>query len=132
MVYKVLVVDDEAAVRDLFADLLKEEKCMVKTASSAEEALDLVSKEDFEVVLLDIKLPGMNGIEALKKIKAEKPKTIVVMITGFGYDEGLIAKSKEYGCSGYIGKNMPISQIMGNLRLFIKATEERIKKDISK
>jgi len=132
MVYKVLVVDDEAAVRDLFADLLKEEKCMVKTAASAEEALDLVSKEDFEVVLLDIKLPGMNGIEALKKIKAEKPKTIVVMITGFGYDEGLIAKSKEYGCSGYIGKNMPISQIMGNLRLFIKATEERIKKDISK
>ncbi len=132
MVYKVLVVDDEAAVRDLFADLLKEEKCMVKTVASAEEALDLVSKEDFEVVLLDIKLPGMNGIEALKKIKAEKPKTIVVMITGFGYDEGLIAKSKEYGCSGYIGKNMPISQIMGNLRLFIKATEERIKKDISK
>jgi len=132
MVYKVLVVDDEQAVRDLFADLLKEEKCMVKTVGSGEEALEVFAKEDFEVVLLDIKLPGINGIDVLKKIKELKPKTIVVMITGFGYDEGLLAKCKEFNCSGYIGKNMPISQIMSNLRLFIKATEDRIKKDIGK
>lgn len=127
MSYKVLVVDDEAPVRELFTELLKQEKCSVKTAASGEEALAITEKEDFQVVLLDIKLPGISGIEVLKKIKDKNPNLIVIMITGFGYDEQLIAKSKEYGCSGYIGKNMPVSQIMSNFRLFVKTTEERLK-----
>jgi len=120
MSLKVLVVDDEAPVRGLFDDLLKKEKYLVKSVSSGEEALDTLSKEDFDIVLLDIKLGGISGLEVLKKIKDTKPATVVVMITGFGYDEDLINKSKEYGCSGYIGKNMPISQIMSNFKLFTK------------
>ena len=117
---KVLVVDDEAPVRGLFDDLLKKEKYAVKSVNSGEEALDIISKEDFDIVLLDIKLGGISGLETLKRIKDAKPATVVVMITGFGYDEDLINKSKEYGCSGYIGKNIPISQIMSNFRLFTK------------
>ena len=128
MSYKVLVVDDEAPVRDLFTDLLKTEKHSVKCAATGEEALEMIGKEDFDVVLLDIKLPGISGIEALKRMKDMKPNLIVVMITGFGYDEELIAKSKEYGCSGYIGKNMPISQIMSNFKLFVENTLKRTKK----
>jgi len=120
MSYKVLVVDDEAPVRSLFDDLLKKEKYIVKTADSGEEALEAIGKEDFDVVLMDIKLGGISGLEALKKIKDIKPATTVIMITGFGYDEDLINKSKELGCSGYIGKNMPISQIMSNFKLFTK------------
>jgi len=126
---KVLVVDDEAPVRELFTDLLKAEKYNVKTVSSGEEALQAADGESFDVVLLDIKLGGISGIETLKSLKEKKPDLIVIMITGFGYDEDLIAKSKEYGCSGYIGKNMPISQIMSNFRLFVNATQERLKKD---
>jgi len=128
MPYKVLVVDDEAPVRDLFSDLLKKERCTVKCASSGEESLDIIKEEDFDIVLLDIKLGGISGLEALKKIKDIKPNLIVIMITGFGYDESLIAKSKEYGCSGYIGKNMPISQIMSNFKLFAKTAQEGTKK----
>lgn len=120
MSHKVLVVDDEAPVRGLFDDLLKKEKYSVKTAASGEEALDIIGKEDFDIVLLDIKLGGISGLETLKKIKDIKPSIAVVMITGFGYDEDLINKSKELGCSGYIGKNMPITQIMSNFRLFTK------------
>ncbi|MFA5411222.1 MAG: response regulator [Candidatus Omnitrophota bacterium] len=127
MSYRVLVVDDEAPVRDLFADLLKAEKCAVKCVANGEEALALVDKEDFDVALLDIKLPGISGIETLKKMKEKKPGLIAIMITGFGYDEGLIAKSKEFGCSGYIGKNMPISQIMSSLKMFINAANQQLK-----
>jgi len=122
---KVLVVDDEAPVRDLFIDLLQAEKYTVKTVATGEEALEMIDKDDFEVVLLDIKLPGISGIETLKHLKDKKPKLIVIMITGFGYDEDLISKSKEYGCAGYIGKNMPISQIMSNFRLFVTAAQGR-------
>jgi len=132
MAGKVLVVDDEAPVIDLFSDLLKREKYSVKGVATGEEALDLLDKEDFEIVLLDIKLPGMSGVEALKRMRDKNPNLIVVMITGFGYDEELIAKSKEYGCAGYIGKNMPISQIMSNFRLFVKTTQEKLKKDSKK
>jgi DNA-binding response OmpR family regulator len=118
MPYRVLVVDDESSVRDLLRDLLKKETHSVECASSGEEALEIVKKEDFDIVLLDIKLLGMSGLETLKKIKQAKPNSVVIMTTGFGYDEDLIAKSKELGCSGYIAKNMPTSEIMANFRMF--------------
>jgi len=127
MTYKILVVDDEPPVRDLFEDLFLKEGYSVKTVATGEESIDLVGKEDFDVVLMDIKLTGMSGLEALKKIKDLKPSIVVIMITGFGYDEELISKSKEYGCAGYIGKNMPISQMISSFKLFVKAAKEKIK-----
>lgn len=125
MLYKVLVVDDESAVRELFCDLLLEEDCQVKSASTGEEAMEMVAREDFDVLLLDIKLPGMSGLEVLRKIKESKPDIAVIMITGFGYDESLIAKSRDYGCSGYIGKNMPIAQIINSFKDFARMSKEK-------
>jgi CheY-like chemotaxis protein len=125
MAYKVLIVDDEAPVRNLFSDLLKKEKCETKCVSSGEDALETLGKEDFDITLLDIKLGGMSGLEVLRKIKEMRPQLPVIMMTGFGYDESLVAKSKELGCSGYIGKNMPISQIVSNFKLFAKAAKEK-------
>lgn len=124
MPYKILIVDDEEQVRKLFKDLLVKEKHEVTCLSSAEEALDNLEKNSFDVMLLDIKLPGLTGVEALKLVKEKKPDLAVIMITGYGYDEDLIAKCRELGCSGYIGKNMPITQIMSNFRIFTKTAEE--------
>ena len=125
MTYKILVVDDEAPVRDLFNDLFKNDGYDVKCVATGEESIELVTKEDFDVVLMDIKLTGISGLEALKRIKDIKPGIIVIMITGFGYDEDLIAKSREYGCAGYIGKNMPVSQMVSSFKLFIKTAKEK-------
>lgn len=126
---KVLVVDDEAQIGELFTELLKKEKCSVKCAGSGEEALEIIAQEDFDIVLLDIKLTGISGIETLRKIRSIKPKQIVIMITGFGYDEELISQSKELGCCGYISKNMPMSEIMGNFRLFAKTAKKKAKEE---
>ncbi|MFA6350046.1 MAG: response regulator [Candidatus Omnitrophota bacterium] len=128
MSYKVLVVDDEAPVRELFGELLKKAKCDVTCVGAGEEALCVFSEHNFDVVLLDIKLVGMSGLDVLKKLREKKNDAVVVMMTGFGYDDGLIAKSKEYGCSGYIGKNMPISQIMSSFHMFVSAAKEKGKK----
>jgi CheY-like chemotaxis protein len=125
MAYSVLVVDDEAPVRDLFYDIFKKEGYEVKCVANAEESVELINKTDYDVVLMDIKFPGMSGLEALKRIKDAKPSTVVIMITGFGYDEDLIAKSKEYGCAGYIGKNMPISQMISSFKLFVRSAKEK-------
>ena len=62
MLYKILIVDDEPPVRDLFADLFKKEDCQTIVCASGEEALGILKKDAFDVVLLDIKLPGMSGL----------------------------------------------------------------------
>lgn len=128
MSYRVLVVDDEEPIRMLFADLLKKEKCSAVFVSSGEEAIAAIERNNFDIVLLDIKLPGISGLDTLQKLKEKKPDLIVIMITGFGYNEELIAKSKELGCSGYIGKDVPISQMMSNFRLFAQRAKDRTKK----
>jgi DNA-binding response OmpR family regulator len=120
MLYKVLVVDDEAPVRDLLNDLLKREDCAVTICGSGEEALEQLNKDKFDVVLLDIKLPGISGLEVLKNIRESDKELPVIMITGFGYSEDLISKSKEFGCSGYIGKNMPVAQIIITFKEFAR------------
>lgn len=121
---KVLLVDDEAPVRDMFKDLLKKHGYQVYPVATGEEALEAIAKDDFNAVLLDVKLTGISGLETLKIIKGRKPDMIVIMITGFGYDEELVAKSNDYGCSGYIGKNAPISQIICCFKDFIKGARE--------
>ena len=125
MLYKILVIDDEAPVRDLLEDLLKREDCLVIACGSGEEALAILKKETFDVVLLDIKLSGMSGLEILKDIREKYTNLPVVMITGFGFDEELIGKSKQFGCCGYIGKNMPVAQIIATFKQFVKEAKER-------
>jgi CheY-like chemotaxis protein len=125
VLYKILIVDDEVAVRDLFCELFKKEDCQSIPCASGEESLELLKKETFDVVLLDIKLPGMSGLEVLKNIRDNYKNLPVVMITGFGYDEDLIAKTKQFGCSGYIGKNMPVAQIIVTFKQFVKSAKEK-------
>jgi len=125
MPQKILVVDDEAPVREMLNDLLKKEGYRVFTVSSGEDALESVGKEDFDAILLDVKLGGIGGLETLKKIKDKKPDTIVIMITGFGYDEELVTKSNEYGCCGFIAKNASIPQIISCFKSFIKEAKEK-------
>jgi len=125
MLYKILIVDDEPPVRELFEDLFRSENCSSISCATGEEALEYVKKEKFDVVLLDIKLPDMNGLEVLKNIRDIHKTLPVVMITGFGYDEELIAKSKQFGCSGYIGKNMPVAQIIATFKQIVKVAKEK-------
>ncbi len=125
MLYKILIVDDEMPVSDLLKDLLKKEDCLPVTCGSGEEALAILKNETFDVVLLDIKLPGMSGLEVLKEIRLRYASLPVVMITGFGFDEELIDKSKQFGCCGYIGKNMPVAQIIVTFKQFVKEAKEK-------
>lgn len=78
---RVLVVDDEVSLRELLSEVLTDDGYDVATAGTAEEALRLFSEDPFPLVISDIRMPGMNGIDLLKKIKAEKEDTQVVIIT---------------------------------------------------
>ncbi|MBU1726355.1 MAG: response regulator [Candidatus Omnitrophica bacterium] len=118
---KLLIVDDEKDARDFLGNILIREGYFVKTAASGEEALELVKKEDFDAVLLDVVMSGMSGLEVLKKLRETKPDLIVILLTAIGYDQKMIDKCMEDGCSGYIGKSIPVSQIIASIKLFIES-----------
>ena len=75
----ILIVDDEAIVRESIRDWLKDAGYNVATAESGEEALEMIAKQDFGVLVLDIRLPGKSGVEVLKEVKAVKPQIKSIM-----------------------------------------------------
>ncbi len=79
----VLIVDDEPIVRESIRDWLVEAGYQVRTAATGEEALRLVSNQDFGVIVLDIRLPGMTGMKVLTEVKAVKPDIKSIIITAY-------------------------------------------------
>ena len=100
---KILVIDDEPIVRTSCIRSLSPEGYEVKSASSGKEALELLENEPFNLVLLDLKMPDMDGIEVLKKIKNTWPDTKVVMITGYSTVETAV-KTLKLGAFSYLEK----------------------------
>ena len=78
----VLIVDDEAIVRESLKDWLKD-TYRVATAKTGEEALELIEKEDFDILVVDVRLPGKSGIQVLKEVKEVKPYIESIVITGY-------------------------------------------------
>ena len=80
---QILIVDDEAIVRESIRDWLKDAGYQVLTAESGEEALALMEKHTFGVIILDLRLPGMTGIDVLKKVKSLKPNIKSIVTTAY-------------------------------------------------
>lgn len=111
MEQKILVVDDELGVRELLYDALTKQGYKSITATSGEEAIELIGTQRPDLVLLDFKMPDMNGVEILKKIRSFDSKTKIVMLTGMGTEE-LERESRLQGASGFLRKNLGIDVIV--------------------
>jgi nucleotide-binding universal stress UspA family protein len=81
--YKILVVDDELSLRDSLKEWLEEEGFTTGMAGSGQQALDMLTKEDYHLMLTDIKMPGMDGVELLHRAKKDNPDLGVVMMTAY-------------------------------------------------
>lgn len=119
--HSLLLVDDEEDIRDVLRLPLEDLGYRVLTADNAGTALSVFNQEKPAVVLTDIKMPGMDGIELLQKIKHECPETEVIMITGHG-DMNLAIKSLKYEATDFIIK--PIN--VDGLAIALGRAEERI------
>ena len=117
---KILVVDDEQSMREFLDIMLKKEGYKVSLASNGEEVLKYIDKDIFDLVLLDIRMPKMDGIAVLKRIKSTSPETVVIMITAYASADTAIKAMKE-GAYDYITKPFKIDEI----KLIIKNALEK-------
>ncbi len=113
---KILVVDDEAPIRSLLERAFKKADYEVETTDSAESALEIIRKENFQVFFLDLLLPKMNGLDLCMQIKKIRPTAFVFAMTGYASVFDLV-KCREVGFDDYFPKPFEI-------RVLLKATQE--------
>ena len=117
---KILLVDDEQEFTLTLAERLELRGYEVLTASSGEEALQVLEDNLPQIVVLDLKMPGLSGIEVLKRIKAQYPKLQVLLLTGYGStQEGI--KGMQLGAYDYLLKPLNIDTLISKINEALKA-----------
>jgi len=125
---RILIVDDEKNMREVLEIFLRNEGYNVSVADSGERAVEAMRHDIFDLVITDMKMPGMSGIDLLKNIKQISPETIVVIITAYGTTESAVQAMK-LGAYDYIQKPFE----MDDIRLVVKNAIEtqRLRRDVS-
>lgn len=137
--FKVLVVDDEKDFLEMTIKRMQKKNIRCEGVESGEEAIEKIKSGKFDVVLLDVKMPGMDGVETLREIKQIKPLTEVVMLTGHASVESGIDGMK-LGAFDYLMKPIELDLLLEKLsdayeKKFIqeeKIIEAQIKKDLAR
>jgi two-component system, OmpR family, KDP operon response regulator KdpE len=119
----VLVVDDEPPLRKVLLTTLSARGFGVEESGSAERAIELVRQGTFELVLLDINMPGMGGIEACRRIRSLSPEAAIVMVT-VRDEESDIVQALEAGADDYITKPFRFGELVARLRAVLRRTVE--------
>lgn len=107
----VLVVDDEEGIRESLSGIFEDEGCAILTSNSGEEALELLKEQSPDLILLDIWLPGIDGINTLEEIKVLKPDLPVIMISGHGNIE-LAVKATRMGAYDFLEKPLSLERVL--------------------
>ena len=128
---KVLVVDDNQEFCQNVKDILEMKDYAVSTARDGFQALKLVEGDSFDVVLMDVKMPGMDGLETFKKLKTIAPQVAVIMVTAFAVED-LIREALQEGAFGSMGKPLDFGRLFelieraaGNGALILIADDDK-------
>ncbi len=112
---KILVIDDERSIRNTLKDILEHEKYSVMLAEDGPEALEQMAHGPYDVILCDVKMPGMDGITLLEKLREEDPDATIVMISGHGTIDTAVEAIKK-GAFDFIGKPLDLNRLLITIR----------------
>lgn len=108
MMKKVLVVDDEENIRFLYREELEDEGYQVFVAGNAEEAMEIINSQKLDAITLDIKMPGMDGIEFMRKLKEEKKDIPIILCSAYGrYKQDF----RVWASDGYVVKSADLREL---------------------
>lgn len=122
---KVLIVDDQPGIRRLLLEVFTDEGYEVHVATNGNEALEQAKETKPAVILMDMKMPGMDGIDALKELKEIGLAERVIMMTAYGELE-LVTKAKELGAFAYVTKPFDIIKLCEMVSNYITGNKENI------
>lgn len=113
--FRVLVVDDELDFLETIVKRLQTRKIDVTGVDSGVKALSIIDDQDFDVVVLDVKMPGLDGIETLREMKKKKPRLEVIMLTGHASVESGI-QGMQLGAFDYVMKPVALDELLEKMR----------------
>ncbi|OGF49630.1 MAG: hypothetical protein A2044_04555 [Candidatus Firestonebacteria bacterium GWA2_43_8] len=118
---KILVIDDEAGIRHVLSEILKKQGHTLFEAEDGKKGIEILDRENLDLVFLDIHLPDMDGIQVLEQIKKKKSKMPVVMCSGFG-EADFANQAMKLGAFDYVGKPFKIEQVIAITKKAITST----------
>lgn len=122
--YSVLCVDDNALVLKTLGKVFDKDKFSVDLASTGEEAVKMLSQKNYDVVVSDLNLPGINGLDVLREAKRLNPLVSAILLTGEASEQSL-SKSREIGISDYMVKPIDVKEFLCGIDECIKRYEYR-------
>lgn len=114
MTRRILIIDDDADHAESIADILELRGYEVDLAYSGEQGVDRFRQSDFDMILLDVKLPGMNGLETLFEFQKIRPEARIIMMTGYSVEQ-LLAQAVENGALGVLRKPFQVEELLDAL-----------------
>ena len=122
---KILIVDDEIRMLDSLKELLSEQDCEIHTSNSGAEAIDCLTRGSFDLVLLDIVMPGIDGFEVMDHVKSQNPNTPIVIMTGHSTVDSAIAALRK-GAYDYLKKPFEYEELLKTIEnaLYHKTLEK--------
>jgi len=121
-IMSILIVDDDVSMSRTMALVLKKKGYNVTVANSGQEAIMMVRDRSFDMIFMDIRMPGMNGVEAFEEIRRVRPDAVVMMMTAFAVED-LVQKALNEGAYGIIYKPMDIDKIIAAIENVQKKNE---------
>lgn len=118
MAEKILIVDDQYGIRILLTEVLQKEGYMTFQAANGFQAIDITKEQAPDLVLLDMKIPGMDGIEILKRLKQHDETIKVIIMTAYG-ELDMIQEAKDLGALTHFAKPFDIDEIRKVVREYI-------------
>jgi len=115
----ILVIDDEETIQALFKETIEESGHRVTAVGTSSEGLELAKQRDFDLIFLDLKMPGMDGAELFRQIRRMKPKLPVIIITGYP-ESKMMARALAHGPFGVMNKPFSDSDILMAVDTFLR------------